>query len=109
MEDMGTIFRAPPESTRRALHAPVVTVQLNGLGAETELVLTVQFSEHLDIEEVQKLMHGGSQEGWGATTDCVKDSPADPHGRRALAGPQIYVFFRGRRGRTELLRGCFRR
>ncbi|MEO8284027.1 MAG: SRPBCC domain-containing protein [Pseudarthrobacter sp.] len=58
------------------LAAPVVTVQLDDLGAETELVLTVQFAEHLDIEEVQKLIMGGTREGWGATIDRVKDSNA---------------------------------
>ncbi|MFC9773600.1 MULTISPECIES: SRPBCC domain-containing protein [unclassified Pseudarthrobacter] len=58
------------------LTAPVVTVQLNDLGKETELVLTVQFSEHLDIEEVQKLMLGGTREGWAATVDRVKESTA---------------------------------
>ncbi|MET4584330.1 uncharacterized protein YndB with AHSA1/START domain/uncharacterized glyoxalase superfamily protein PhnB [Pseudarthrobacter sp. PvP022] len=78
------------------LTAPVVTVQLNDLGTETELVLTVQFSEHLDIEEVQKLMLGGTQEGWGATIDRVKDSTAMTTGTNGrMAGPQIYVFFPG--------------
>ena len=35
-----------------------------------------QFSEHLDIEEVQKLMLGGTREGWAATVDRVKESTA---------------------------------
>jgi len=58
------------------LTAPVVTVQLNDLGKDTELVLTVRFSEDLDFEEVQKLMLGGAREGWAATIDRVKDSTA---------------------------------
>ena len=92
------------------LTAPVVTVQLNDLGTETELVLTVQFSEHLDIEEVQKLMHGGTQEGWGATIDRVTDSTARPPGQQGpWRGPRSMSFFGDGAGRTELLRGCFRR
>lgn len=71
------------------LTAPVVTVQLNDVGTNTELVLTVQFSAHLSIEEVQKLIYGGCQEGWGATIDRVKDStaitPAPAGARRAGA------------------------
>jgi len=58
------------------LTAPVVTVQLNDLGKETELVLTVRFSEDLDIEEVQKLIMGGTREGWAATIERVQDSTA---------------------------------
>lgn len=56
--------------------APVVTVQLNDVSVGTELVLTVRFSEHVDLEEVQQLIRGGCEEGWGATLDRVKDSTA---------------------------------
>jgi uncharacterized protein YndB with AHSA1/START domain/uncharacterized glyoxalase superfamily protein PhnB len=76
--------------------APVVTVQLNDRGAETELVLTVQFAETLDIDEVRKLILGGLREGWGATIDRVKDSTAlIPVTSGRMAGPQLYVYFPG--------------
>lgn len=78
------------------LTGPVVTVQLNDLGTKTELVLTVQFSEHLDIDEVQKLMLGGTREGWAATIDRIKGSTAMTNAATGpMAGPQIYVFFPG--------------
>jgi len=72
----GAVGGWPELDGENELIAPVVTVQLNDLGTETELVLTVQFSDDLDIEEVRKLMHGGTREGWGATIDRVKDSTA---------------------------------
>jgi len=72
----GAVGGWPELDGENELTAPVVTVQLNDLGKETELVLTVQFSEHLDIEEVQKLMLGGTREGWDATLDRVKESIA---------------------------------
>lgn len=56
--------------------APVVTVQLNDVSVGTELVLTVRFSEHVDLEEVQQLIRGGCEEGWGATIDRVQGSTA---------------------------------
>lgn len=76
--------------------APVVTVQLNDLGTDTELVLTVQFPASLDVEEVQTLILGGTREGWRATIDRVNDSTAltsrtDGH----MAGPQLYICFPG--------------
>ena len=92
----GAVGGWPGLDGENELTAPVVTVQLNELGTETKLVLTVQFSEHLDIEEVQKLILGGTQEGWGATIDRVMDSTAmTPKIHRAMAGPQIYVYFPG--------------
>ncbi|WP_050683861.1 SRPBCC family protein [Arthrobacter sp. ZBG10] len=72
----GAVGGWPELDGENELTAPVVTVQLNDLGKETELVLTVQFSEHLDIEGVQKLMLGGTREGWAATMDRVKESTA---------------------------------
>jgi uncharacterized protein YndB with AHSA1/START domain/uncharacterized glyoxalase superfamily protein PhnB len=92
----GAVGGWPELDGENELNAPVVTVQLNELGPDTELVLTVQFSEHLEIEEVQNLILGGTQEGWGATIDRVKDSTAmmpKTHGR--MEGPQIYVYFPG--------------
>lgn len=51
---------------------------------------------HLDIEEVQKLILGGTQEGWDATIDRVKDSTAmTPKNHGRMEGPQVYVYFPG--------------
>ena len=61
--------------------APVVTVQLNDVGAGTELVLTVRFSDQLDIDDVQQLILGGTRDGWGATVDRVRLSTAIAGGR----------------------------
>lgn len=78
------------------LSAPVVTVQLNDAGSETELVLTVQFAAHLDINEVQKLIQEGTHDGWAATIDRVKDSTAiTPMTSGRMAGPRVYVSFPG--------------
>ena len=82
------------------LTAPVVTLQLNDLGTKTELVLTVQFSEHLDIEEVQMLMLGGTREGWAATIDRVKDSTAMIKATTGpMAGPRSMPSFQERHGK----------
>jgi uncharacterized protein YndB with AHSA1/START domain/uncharacterized glyoxalase superfamily protein PhnB len=92
----GAVGGWPELDGENELTAPVVTVQLNDLGKETELVLTVQFPEQLDVGEVQKFMVGGIQEGWGATIDRVKDSTAvTTVTDRRMVGPQIYVFFPG--------------
>ena len=92
----GAVGGWPELDGEHELTAPVVTVQLNDVGKQTELVLTVRFSDHLDIEEVQKLMMGGTQEGWGATIDRTKDSTAmTPKTHGPMAGPQVYVFFPG--------------
>ncbi len=73
----GAVGGWPELDGENELTAPVVTVQLNDSGGtQTELVLTVQFSEDLDVDEVRELMQGGTQEGWGATIDRVKDSTA---------------------------------
>ncbi|MBG6185221.1 uncharacterized protein YndB with AHSA1/START domain/uncharacterized glyoxalase superfamily protein PhnB [Arthrobacter sp. CAN_A214] len=77
------------------LLAPVVTVQLNDLGSGTELVLTVQFSERLDITEVQRLILGGTRDGWGATIDRLNNSTALTTVANCIAVPQIYVSFPG--------------
>jgi uncharacterized protein YndB with AHSA1/START domain len=85
----GAVGGWPELDGEKELTAPVVTVQLSDLGTKTQLVLTVQFSEYLDIEEVQELRHGGMQEGWGTTIDRVKDSSAMTivtNGR--MAGPE---------------------
>jgi uncharacterized protein YndB with AHSA1/START domain len=75
------------------LTAPVATVQLNDLGNETELVLTVQFSEHLDVGEVQELIQGGCRDGWAATIDRVQDSTAlAPGVNRRVAGSRTHDF-----------------
>lgn len=70
----GAVGGWPELDGEKELTAPVVTVQLNELGAETELVLTVRFSEQLDIDRVQKLILGGTLEGWAATMDRVNVS-----------------------------------
>ena len=72
----GAVGGWPELAGENELLAPVVTVQLNDLGTGTELVLTVHFSEHLDISEVEELILGGTREGWGATIDRVNDSTA---------------------------------
>ena len=72
----GAVGGWPELEGENELTAPVVTVQLNDLGAETELVLTVRFSENLAIDEVRKLIQGGTREGWAATIDRVKGSSA---------------------------------
>ncbi|MUK01119.1 SRPBCC domain-containing protein [Vibrio cholerae] len=78
----GAVGGWPDLSGGNELRAPVVTVQLNDLdtetdaGAGTELVLTVQFSERLAIEEVQQLISGGTRDGWGTTIDRVSTSTA---------------------------------
>ena len=88
----GAVGGWPELAGKNELLAPVVTVQLNDLGTGTELVLTVHFSEHLDINEVQELILGGTREGWGATIDRLNDStalsptaPATP----GTAAPQV--------------------
>ena len=107
----GAVGGWPELDGESELTAPVVTVQLYEVGTETELVLTVQFSEHLDIEEVQKLILGGTREGWGATIDRVKDSTAMTpethwaHGRASDLCP----FPGNGAGSIELLREGFRR
>ena len=74
----GAVGGWPELAGENELLAPVVTVQLNDLdaGAGTELVLTVQFSERLDINEVQEFILGGTRDGWGATIDRVNTSTA---------------------------------
>ncbi len=76
----GAVGGWPELAGENELLAPVVTVQLTdtntGAGAGTQLVLTVQFSERLDINEVQKLILGGTRDGWGATIDRVNTSTA---------------------------------
>ena len=72
----GAVGGWPELAGGNALFAPVVTVQLNELGTGTELVLTVDFSERLDLDEVQKLILGGTRDGWGATIDRINDSTA---------------------------------
>ncbi|WP_162150492.1 SRPBCC domain-containing protein [Arthrobacter sp. H5] len=76
----GAVGGWPELAGENELLAPVVTVQLNdldsGTRAGTELVLTVQFSERLDINEVQKLILGGTRDGWGATIDRIIYSTA---------------------------------
>ena len=93
----GAVDGWPELDGENELTAPVVTVQLNDLGTETELVLTVQFSEHLDIDDVQEQMLGGIRDGWEATIDRLNVSTAlaakSESGRSA--GPQIYVLFPG--------------
>jgi uncharacterized protein YndB with AHSA1/START domain len=72
----GAIGGWPELDGANELLAPVVTVQLNDLGAATEIVLTVQFSDRLEPEEVRKLMLGGTREGWTATIDRLDRSSA---------------------------------
>ena len=93
----GAVGGWPELDGESELAAPVVTVQLNDRGTETELVLTVQFSQHLDIHKVQERIVGGIRDGWAATIDRVTGSTAiAPAPTPALrAGPQIYVLFPG--------------
>lgn len=75
-----------------------MTVQLNDLHPGTELVLTVQFSERLDRDEVRKLILGGTRDGWGATIDRIDTSTAMPPTAATtnrIAAPQIYALFPG--------------
>ena len=61
----GAVGGWPELDGENELTAPVVTVQLNDLGRETELVLTVRFSEHLDIERGAKAHDGRHAGGLG--------------------------------------------
>lgn len=76
----GAVGGWPDLAGENELLAPVVTVQLNDFdtdaGTGTELILTVQFSERLDTNEVQKLILGGTRDGWGATIDRINYSAA---------------------------------
>lgn len=80
----------------KELDAPVVTVQLNDLGTESELVLTVQFSASRGIQKVQDPVLDGTREGWGATIDRINDSTAlTALSGGHMAGPQLYIYFPG--------------
>ena len=92
----GAVGGWPELDDEEELTAPLVTVRFNDIGTKTALVLTVEFSEYLDIDEVQKLILGGCQEGWGATIDRVKTSTAmTPATSGRMAGPKIYISFPG--------------
>lgn len=92
----GAVGGWPELDGENELTAPIATVQLTDVGTKTELVLTVQFSEHLDIDEVQKLIQGGTRDGWATTLDRVKESTAiTAVSTGRMAGPQIYVLFPG--------------
>ena len=89
----GAVGGWPDLDGENALTAPVVPVQLNDFSGETELVLTVQFSEYLDVGEVQELMRGGCRDGWGANIDRVKDSTAmTPVTSRRTSGSHTHDF-----------------
>lgn len=72
----GAVGGWPELAGENELLAPIVTVQLNDLGAGTELVLTVEFSERFDISEVRRLILGGTKDGWSATIDRINYSTA---------------------------------
>lgn len=73
----GAVGGWPELDGKNELTAPVVTVQLNDVGKETELILTVRFSEPLPVRLSSRLLLQGSQDlsaslsGWGVA-----------HGRR---------------------------
>ncbi|MBA2253960.1 MAG: SRPBCC domain-containing protein [Chloroflexi bacterium] len=59
----------PEISPGRLDDGPVVTVTLNEVGDETEMVVNLRLPDHLSEDRVREWLASGMREGWGQTLD----------------------------------------